>query len=228
MPVIVDFFYGVGSRYSYLASTQLASVEAETGCRFRWRPLFSGDLLARRGASPFRGAPVSGQYEWSYRERDAAEWAALYGVPFREPPEELKGEEVPRRLALACAAAARLGAVEAYSRRLFRAVFADDRPSLGGAGLGAYAAEVGLDRDRFLGALRDPAARDDLRATTEEALRRGAFGVPTFFAGERMYWGNDRLVLLKHRLRLCSAAPAEVPPPHGPDASDEEAGSPSC
>ncbi|HEX6010344.1 MAG TPA: 2-hydroxychromene-2-carboxylate isomerase [Geminicoccaceae bacterium] len=201
MAVIVDFFYGVGSRYSYLASTQLPSIEEETGCRFRWRPLFSGDLIALRGASPFQGHPVSGQYEWPYRQRDAEEWAALYGVPFREPPEELKGEEVPRRLALACTAAARLDAVEAYTRRLFRAVFADDRPSLGEEELGAYAVEVGLDRDRFLGELRDPAARDALRATTEEAFRRGAFGVPTFLAGDRLYWGNDRLLLLKRHLR---------------------------
>jgi hypothetical protein len=75
------------------------------------------------------------------------------------------------------------------------------RPSLGEEGLGAYAVEVGLDRDRFLEALRDPAARDALRATTEEAFRRGAFGVPTFFAGDRRYWGNDRLVLLRRHLQ---------------------------
>jgi 2-hydroxychromene-2-carboxylate isomerase len=85
MAVIVDFFCGVGSRCSYLVSTQLPSIEEEACCGFRWRPLFSGDLIALRGASPFHGQPVSGQYEWPYRKRDAEEWAALYGVPFREP-----------------------------------------------------------------------------------------------------------------------------------------------
>jgi 2-hydroxychromene-2-carboxylate isomerase len=184
-----------------LASTQLPSIENETGCRFRWRPLFSGELMALRGASPFRGLPISGQYEWSYRKRDAEEWAALYRVPFRGPPDELRREEVPRRLALACTAAVRLGAVEAYTVRLFRAVFADDHPNLSEEGLDIYAAEVGLDRGRFLAALRDPAARDALHAAAEEAFRRGAFGVPTFFAHDRMYWGNDRLVLLKRYLR---------------------------
>lgn len=199
--MVVDFFHGVGSRYSYLASTRLASIEVRTGCRFRWRPLFSGDLMALRGASPFRGIPISGQYDWSYRKRDAEEWAAIYGVPFREPPEELREGEIPRRLALAGTAAALLGAAEAYARRLFRAVFADDRPSLGEEALVGYAAEVGLDRRRFLEVLRDRSVRDALRATTEEAFRRGAFGVPTFFAGERMYWGNDRLVLLERYLQ---------------------------
>ena len=52
----VDFYYGLGSRYSYLASTQIERLEAETGCRVRWRPLYSGDLFAARGADPVPGA----------------------------------------------------------------------------------------------------------------------------------------------------------------------------
>ena len=51
----IDFFYGLGSRYSYLASTQLERLAAETGCRVRWRPLFSGDLFAARGARSVPG-----------------------------------------------------------------------------------------------------------------------------------------------------------------------------
>jgi 2-hydroxychromene-2-carboxylate isomerase len=46
----------------------------------------------------------------------------------------------------------------------------------------------------------DPAIDDELRNTAAEAHRRGAFGVPTFFVGDRMFWGNDRLVLVKHFL----------------------------
>jgi 2-hydroxychromene-2-carboxylate isomerase len=44
-PVEVDFYYGLGSRYSYLASTQIARLERDTGARVRWRPLYSGDLF---------------------------------------------------------------------------------------------------------------------------------------------------------------------------------------
>lgn len=204
MPLTVEFFYGPGSRYSYLAATQLPAIEEETGCRFRWRPLFSGDLMALRGASPFQATPSSGQYEWSYRQRDALEWAALYGVPFCEPPEELREGSLARGLALACTAAARLGRVENYSRRLFRAVFADENSSFDEAGLSALAHEVGLDGERFRRTLHEPATRDELDGTTTEAHRRGAFGVPTFFVGEWMCWGNDRLVLLRRRLRLLS------------------------
>ena len=83
--VVVDFYLGLGSRYSYLAATQIERIEAAHGCRFAWKPIASGRLMDRRGANPFHMSPVSGQYEWAYREYDAKCWAAYYGVPFREP-----------------------------------------------------------------------------------------------------------------------------------------------
>ncbi len=52
----------------------------------------------------------------------------------------------------------------------------------------------------FVDASAQPSIDDELAATTREAFERGAFGVPTFFAGDRMFWGNDRLVLLRHHL----------------------------
>src|SRR3546814_1950169 len=84
-PIDVDFYYGIGSRYSYLAANRLGGIARDYGCRFRWLPLFSGRLIGADGADPFRGAPVSGQYDWDYRRRDAEAWAAFDGVPFHEP-----------------------------------------------------------------------------------------------------------------------------------------------
>lgn len=63
--MMVDFYYSIGSRYSYLASTQIAALEKETGCRVAWYPVNSLRLIDQRGVSPFKGEPVSGQYEWS-------------------------------------------------------------------------------------------------------------------------------------------------------------------
>ncbi len=51
---IVDFYYGVASRYSYLASTQTAGLEEETGCRARWSPICGRDSI-RQGTDPFDG-----------------------------------------------------------------------------------------------------------------------------------------------------------------------------
>jgi 2-hydroxychromene-2-carboxylate isomerase len=202
IPPVVDFFYGIGSRYSYLASTQLDRLATETGCQFRWRPLYSGDLFAARGRDPFQGAPVSGQYDWAYRRRDAERWAAYYGVPYREPDVRFD----PRRLALACTAADCLGAVEAFSRRLFRALFVDGASLLDDEACVGFAREVGLDKGGFRARFEQAQTSTRLAATVEEAAARGLFGVPSFVAGEEVYFGNDRLPLLRHAL-LRGAAP---------------------
>ena len=197
LPPEVRFYYGQGSRYSYLASTRIERLQADTGCRVHCRPLYSRDLFQARGADPFAGPPVSGQYDWAYRRFDAACWADYYGVPFREP-DAVRLD--PRRLALACTAAARLGAVGAFSRRLFQAVFVAGASPLDDAACVRIADAIGLDRETFAAALDDPETAAALAATVAEALATGVFGVPSFVAGGRVYFGNDRLPILRHML----------------------------
>ena len=199
----VSFYYGLGSRYSYLASTQIERLEVDTGCRVLWRPLFSGDLFRARGADPFAGAPVSGQYDWAYRRFDAECWADYYGVLYREPDDVRRD---PRRLALACTAAARLGAVEAFSHRLFQAVFVAGAATLDDPACVRIASEIGLDPETFEAALDDPETAAALEATVAEALAAGVFGVPSFVVAGRVYFGNDRLPILRHML-LKAAGP---------------------
>ncbi len=153
MTLTVDFYYGLGSRYSYLAATQLDRIAAATGCRFAWHPVSSGALMGLRGGRPFRGEPISGQYEWPYRRHDAEAWAEYYGVPYREPVDFLVD---PAYLAVASIAAKRLGAVEAYSRRLFQAIFVEGRV-IAEADLAALATEAGLDAQAFRAQLDAPA-----------------------------------------------------------------------
>jgi 2-hydroxychromene-2-carboxylate isomerase len=109
------------------------------------------------------------------------------------------------------------GAIAAYSHRVFRAYWVEDRDIAEDAVLAGIAAASGLDPDRLLAWVRSDPARERLRATTQEAIDRGAFGSPTFFlasppgAGgpgspenDDMYFGNDRLVLLEDALRRAS------------------------
>ena len=58
----VKFFFGLGSRYSYLAATQIAVLETETGCTVEWLPLVSGDLMERRGQNPFAARDAEGNW----------------------------------------------------------------------------------------------------------------------------------------------------------------------
>jgi len=195
---VVPFYFGLGSRYSYLAASQLERIETETGCRFDWLPLQSGELIRRanRGQSPFDGERVSGQYDWGYRRRDAESWAALYGVPYREPAEFRVD---PSNLAKACWAAGADGKLKEMSRQIFNAVFVKGRVVCREV-LGELASDIGLDGSNLLASLDAPdvVARHD--AALDRAIENGAFGVPSFIVAGRVYWGNDRLPLVEHAL----------------------------
>jgi 2-hydroxychromene-2-carboxylate isomerase len=193
----VDVYIGLGSRYSYLAFTQLARLEESCACSFALHPISSVELMALRGVSPFDGTPLSGQYDWAYRRRDAEYWAAFYGVPFLEP------QRLPcdhRLMARACHAAALQDNLQRYCAALFRAVFVEHR-RIDVACCVALATGLGLDAEQFAQDMESARIDHRVTQTAIEAHRRGAFGVPTFFVDDAMFWGNDRLPLVERRLR---------------------------
>lgn len=193
----VDFYLGLGSRYSYLAASQTDRIEAAHGCRFAWKPIASGALIDRRGDNPFHRKDGAGPYDWAYREYDAKAWAAFYGIPFREPASFKVAADVP---ALACLAAERQGALVRCCRVLFTMIFAEG-VVIDETAIAALPARLGIDGMAFRRDLASPQTRVRHEALIDEADARGAFGVPTFFLDGRMFWGNDRLPLLEAALR---------------------------
>lgn len=195
----IEFYYAIGSRYSYLAASQVDSLEEDTGCDVRWHPLNSRKLIGLRGNDPFSGAAPSGQYEWAYREVDAKRWAQLYGIPFVEPRNRVVFD--PELLAHAATAAKRLGRVREFSQSLFSAMFAEeDVTRIDREECVRRAAQCAIPRSRFEAELDNPATADEHVAAVERAHREGAFGVPTFVVNGAVFWGNDRLVLLRHHV----------------------------
>jgi 2-hydroxychromene-2-carboxylate isomerase len=197
MTAAVDFFYGIGSRYSYLAATQMGRLAADTGAAVRWRPLYSTQLMQRRGMDPFKGAPASGQYDAAYRTRDVSMWADYYGIPFRDADWDALNWQ---RLALSAVAADRLGAAGPYTLRLYDGVFGDGMLPMADADLAAIAGQSGLDGGKLVALIDDPATQDHHERNLADAIAAGVFGVPAFVTGGQMFWGNDRLVLLRHHL----------------------------
>jgi len=197
-PLAVDFYFGIGSRYSYLASTQLAAFERETGARFNWIAVDSTKLFEARGENPFAVSNGVGQYDWAYRRQDAEAWAEFYDVPFLEPHGRLKLDS--HLFSLACTVARRMGAAEIYARALFRAVFVENFLAVDRDVCIARAGETGLDAHAFSDLLGSSETRDEQEKILRESVRRGVFGVPTFGLGKRLIWGNDRLVLLRHAI----------------------------
>ncbi|MGL5940366.1 MAG: 2-hydroxychromene-2-carboxylate isomerase [Waterburya sp.] len=194
----IDFYYSIGSRYSYLASTQIDALQKETGYQVEWHPVNSVRLIAQRESSPFEGKPVSGQYEWDYRELDAKRWAKFYGVPYLESRGRVHFNS--ELLALGCTAAKLLGKGEEYSRLLFAAMFQDSLSAIDERECITRAEVCGISIVDFQAALKAEETVKQLDATINQAFDAGVFGVPTFIALGELFWGNDRIILLRHYL----------------------------
>lgn len=198
----IDFVFGASSRYSYLAVSQLPKLEADFGVTFRWRPVTTIALVRQArggGSTPFDGAPPAKQYDFAWRRQDAEAWAALYGIPFREPHGRLKYDAA--LLNLGCVAADLMGELKPFTHALQHEIFVTERAGeLTRDDVVAAAATAGLDTGRFAALFADPQTKLAAQQIQDEAVEMGAFGVPTFIVDGRVIWGNDRIPLLKHHL----------------------------
>ena len=190
----IEFFWDAASPYTYLAATQVGALAARAGVAVNWRPFLLGKVFEATGNRMPASVPAKAKHLFS----DVQRWAQHYGVPVAFP----KVFPVNSVLALrAGIAAAGQGKGPEFALALMKAYWADGADISQPQVVGAVAGALGLDAAALLAQTQEQALKDQLRANTEEAVRRGAFGAPTFFVGEQMFWGNDRLVLLEEFLR---------------------------
>lgn len=184
----VDFFFDIGSPYSYLAATQMADLASRTGAEVRWKPFLLGAVFKATG----NHMPAAVQAKAAWMLNDLQSWAEHYGVPFVMSSHFPINSLVPQRALVACETldAAK---IPDFALALFDDYWAQDVDVSKPEAVAAAATRVGLDADRILAMTAEQPVKDRLRAITEEAVGRGAFGAPTFFVGEHMFWGNDRL-----------------------------------
>jgi len=189
----IEFFFDVGSSYSYLAATQMHAVSERTKTPVRWRPFLLGAVFKATGNDlPIR---IPAKARWMLADMQA--WAAHYKIPF-EMPARFPVVTLRTQRFLAAVERARPAQVAPVALALYKAYWAEGEDITTDPVLAAAAA--GLDTAALIAAIAAQETKDHLRATTDEAVRRGAFGAPSMFVGDAMFWGNDRLPLLEEHL----------------------------
>ena len=196
MSKTVEFFFDLGSPASYLAHTQLPDLCRETGATLVYRPMLLGGVFQATGNASPAMIPAKGRY----MIRDLARFAERYGVPMRFNPHFPINTLTLMRLLVAL----QLRQPERFDdalQALFRAIWID------GVNLGdpLKVADVlvtaGFDAAELEAQAAEPAVKDALKATTDEAIRRGVFGAPTCFVGNEMFFGQDRLDFVRAALK---------------------------
>lgn len=190
-PVPVQFLFDFGSPNAYLSHQLVPAIEQRTGTSFDYVPILLGGLFKlsnnRSPVEAFAAIPLKRAYD----ELEMRRFIARHGLgrfrmnPFF-PVNTLK-------IMRGAVAAQSLGCFVPYVDALFAAMWEDGRNMDDPGEIQAVLKAAGLDAAELLERSQDPVVKTRLQANTQSAYERGAFGSPTFFVGDEMYFGKDRL-----------------------------------
>ena len=199
----VECFFDCSSPWTYLGFVNLRRMADELGFAIDWRPVLVGAVFNSVNPSVYasREQPIAPKQ--NYLKSSLEQWARQTGVAITFPPRVFP---VNSAKAMRCCLVlqAREGGnrlLEAFALAAFEAYFGQDLDIAQDEVLAVIATQMGLDASELLAQQEAPQMRQQLRAHTDELIRRGGFGSPTFFVGDTMVFGNDHLPLLRQALQ---------------------------
>ncbi len=184
----LQFWYDFASTYSYLAAARIETLAELAGVTVEWRPFLLGPIFAAQGwkDSPFNLYPVKGEHMW----RDLGRSCDELGLPLKRPGVFPRNSILAARVALV---AAEEGWCPSFSRAVFHENFAQDRDIASPEVMGGIVEALGQPGAAVLARATSDEIKGRLRKVTEEAMKLGIFGAPSFTVGNELFWGNDRL-----------------------------------
>lgn len=183
----IDFWYSIGSTYSYLTIMRLDDVARTEGVCFRWRPFNVRHVMVEQNNVPFKDKPVKSAYMW----RDIERRAGRYGLaPLLPAPYPLRDLVLANQVAVL---GAEEGWVEDYTRATYKLWFEAGKPAGEEPNLSESLMKIGQDPARVVAAARTDRISALLAEATETAMALGIFGSPSCAVGDEVFWGDDRL-----------------------------------
>jgi 2-hydroxychromene-2-carboxylate isomerase len=194
MGKIIEFYWDLGSTNSYFALHLIKPVAKKHDATVLPHPFNLGHVF-RKQSYVLMEEPKA---KLRARKTDLMRWAKRYNLPFSMPTKFPMKTSPALRGALAMR---RFGKEWEFMERIFAAYWEKNDASVGElSGLRPIAAELGVDQAEFEKLVESDEIRNELIAETDRGLERGVFGVPTFFVGDEMFWGKDRMEFIDDEL----------------------------
>ena len=194
----LDFYFDCSSPWTYLAFHAVQPLAAELGARISWKPILVGGVFNNVNQTVYDNRARPNPLKQAYMLKDLADWARLYGLKIVFPPKVFPVNSV--KCMRGAFVALDEGKLAPYATAAFEAYWRDDRDLSKEDVLADVAAEAGIERQRFFAAIESSDCKLRLRVNTDELIARGGFGSPTMFVGSSMFFGNDRLPLVRAAL----------------------------
>lgn len=192
----LEFYFDVGSPAAYLAWTQVPKLAQDTGAHVHYRPFLLGGVFQATG----NRSPMEVPAKSRWMNVDLQRFAGRYGVPFRLNPHFPINTLALMRGAIGLQTR-QPDRLLPYGDAVYRAIWVDGRNLNDPAEVGRVLHDAGFDPQALLALAQDPGVKDQLKSATQQAVARGVFGAPTFFVGDQMFWGQDRMDFVKEALQ---------------------------
>jgi len=187
----VEFHFDFGSPNAYLSHLVIPGIERRTGARFVYVPVLLGGVFKlTNNRSPAESlAGIRNKPE--YQRLETQRFLKRHGITRYAPNPFFPVNTLV--LMRGAVAAQRLGVFVQYVDEIYRHMWAEPKKLDDPDVLRAALDESGLDATRILALVQQQDVKDELLANTQRSVERGTFGSPTFFVGEEIYFGKDRL-----------------------------------
>ncbi|MDD9826952.1 MAG: 2-hydroxychromene-2-carboxylate isomerase, partial [Deltaproteobacteria bacterium] len=186
----LEFFYDVGSPWTYLAFHRIENLARDAGAELIWKPILVGGVFNAVNQTVYEQRAQPNPLKQRYHAKDLQDWARLYGLEIHWPSVFPVNSVKAMRGALVMQDAS---ALPRWSRACFEAYWGRGEDISQDAVLAQLARGLSQQPDAFLARIAEPEIKARLRANTDELVQRGGFGSPTLFvAGSDMFFGNDR------------------------------------
>jgi 2-hydroxychromene-2-carboxylate isomerase len=203
---MIEFFFDCSSPWTYLAFHNIQPLARELDAPIRWRPFMVGGVFNTINPSVYESRRTPVPAKARYHAKDLQDWARQAGLKIKMPPSVFPVNSV--KVMRACLVLEPQGKLEAFATAAFEAYWRDDRDISQDEVMVDLCASVGIDAAALLAAIAKQPVKDALKANTEELIARGGFGSPTIFVnGDDMYFGNDRLELVRAAVLRARAQP---------------------
>ncbi len=196
---MIEFFFDISSPWTYLGFHNIQPLAAEFGATIRWRPVMVGGIFNSVNPSVYasRANPIPAKQ--AYHLKDINDWARVSGITIRFPPRVFPVNSV--KAMRGCIFLEPQGKLVAFATAAFEAYWGEDQDISIDAVLATVCERAGVDAKALFDGIARQDVKEQLKANTDEVMRRGGFGSPTIFInGDDMYFGNDRLPLVRAAL----------------------------
>ena len=192
---MIEFFFDCSSPWTYLALHNLPPLAKALQVDIRWRPILVGGVFNSVNPSVYaqRDHPIPAKL--AYMKKDLQDWARVAGLQITMPPAVFPVNSV--KAMRGCIVLQPQGKLPQFARAVFDAYWCRDQDISQDQVLGAICLQCGVDPAAFLQGISSASVKQQLKDNTEELVQRGGFGSPTLFVGDEMFFGNDRLELVR-------------------------------